>query len=291
MREGDANVSERMRLHNSALNPLSVLATIGFCGYIFWELLGIFGNLGFISRFLPREQVQYFSLFEFFILAIAFIAAFKAHRKLEEHFGIVVGVGIICTLFALSISLLGYLAPADSIPVFLWIMLWGCHGLSLAGLMFTWALFFSKINDGSASRAISISYAIGYLLFCLYSIANPSNNGSMSLLVAGIVAALTVLLLIFCYFSRQEPSTVVESEGAPDKQGSKPPPPETARPQNPRAVETAPNDLCPVFWAKLWICDTSRQFLRFHCGVDRRIWRLHGKRSRLFRPSSQPAFL
>lgn len=290
MREGDANVSERMRLHNSALNPLSVLATIGFCGYIFWELLGIFGNLGFISRFLPREQVQYFSLFEFFILAIAFIAAFKAHRKLEEHFGIVVGVGIICTLFALSISLLGYLAPADSIPVFLWIMLWGCHGLSLAGLMFTWALFFSKINDGSTSRAISISYAIGYLLFCLYSIANPSNNGSMSLLVAGIVAALTVLLLIFCYFSRQEPSTVVESEGAPDKQGSKPPP-ETARPQNPRAVETAPNDLCPVFWAKLWICDTSRQFLRFHCGVDRRIWRLHGKRSRLFRPSSQPAFL
>ena len=288
MREGDANVSERMRLHNSALNPLSVLATIGFCGYIFWELLGIFGNLGFVEKFVPREQVQYFSLFEFFILAIAFIAAFKAHRKLEEHFGIVVGVGIICTLFALSISLLGYLAPADSIPVFLWIMLWGCHGLSLAGLMFTWALFFSKINDGSASRAISIGLCdrIPALLpiFHRQSQQQRLNVASRSGHRCGTHGPSAHLLLFLPTRALHRRRKRRGARRAGDRSPPKQPARKTlARSKLPRTIY--------ALSFKLWICDTSRQFLRFHCGVDRRIWRLHGKRSRLFRPSSQPAFL
>lgn len=200
----------RMRSGQSSLGPLSVLAIIGFCGYIFWELLGIFGNLAFAARFVSKETAQLLGIFEFFVLSAAFIFAGRFHRKLEQRFKEVIAIGIASTFVTLLTSLVAYIAPNDSLPIFFWLILWGSHGLSLAGLMFAWVLFFSKFFCGSTSRILSIGYVLGYCLFCLYSLANPNENGAMPLLIAAIAAALTITLLVSCNFSSSisdEPDT------------------------------------------------------------------------------------
>lgn len=191
-------MDRRMRSNKPSLSPLSVLAIIGFCGYIFWELLGIFGNLTFAARFLPKESAQSLGIFEFFILAAAFMVAGKLHQKLEQRFKKIIGVGVASTSVTLLVSLAAYIAPNNSLHAIFWIILWGSHGLSLASLMFAWVLFFSKFFSGSTSWILSIGYTLGYSLFCLYSLANPNDSGAMTLLIAAIAVALTITLLISC---------------------------------------------------------------------------------------------
>lgn len=184
-------------------NALSLLALLGFSCYIFWELLGIFGALPFAAPYFPSDSLWFMRVCGFFVLAVSFLVATKTYRSLEDRPKLVLGTGMLSALLVLLLSAAFPLLEAP--PIWLGVIAWSAHGLSLAFFMFAWALYFSACFDSWTSIVIAAGYVVGFSMFFLYSLTIPFDNTASSLFLGFISAATTVSMLAFLLFASKMP--------------------------------------------------------------------------------------
>lgn len=180
-------------------SALSLLALLGFSCYIFWELLGIFGALPFAAPYFPNDSLWLMRVCGFFVLAMSFLAATKAYRRLEDRPGFVLAIGASSAFLVLLLSAAFPLLATP--PVWLGVIAWSAHGLSLAFLMFAWARHFSVAFDSWTAIIVAVGYVIGFSMFFLYSLTIPFDNTASSLFLGFVSAATTVGMLAFLLFA------------------------------------------------------------------------------------------
>ena len=186
----------------------SLLAMLGFSCYIFWELLGIFGALPFAAPYFPSDSLWLMRVCGFFVLAASFLVATKAYRRLENRPILVLGIGAASALVVLLLSSLFPLLAAP--PVWVGIIAWSAHGLSLSFLMFAWALYFSACFDSWTAIVVAVGYVIGFSMFFLYSLTIPFDNTASSLFLGFASAATTIGMLAFLLFASKMPLHMLE---------------------------------------------------------------------------------
>lgn len=184
-------------------NALSLLALLGFSCYIFWELLGIFGALPFAAPYFPSDSLWFMRVSGFFVLAASFLVATRTYRNLENRPSFVLGLGALSALLVLLLSAVFPLLATP--PVWLGVIAWSAHGLSLAFLMFAWALYFSACFDSWTAIVVAVGYVIGFSMFFLYSLTIPFDNTASSLFLGFASAAATVGMLAFLLFASKMP--------------------------------------------------------------------------------------
>ena len=184
-------------------NALSLLALLGFSCYIFWELLGIFGALPFAAPYFPSDSLWFMRVSGFFVLAVSFLVATRTYRNLENRPSFVLGLGALSALLVLLLSAVFPLLATP--PVWLGVIAWSAHGLSLAFLMFAWALYFSACFDSWTAIVVAVGYVIGFSMFFLYSLTIPFDNTASSLFLGFASAAATVGMLAFLLFASKMP--------------------------------------------------------------------------------------
>lgn len=224
VRSSEKRSSCEAEAHFSAF---SLLALLGFSCYIFWELLGIFGALPFAAPYFPSDSLWLMRVCGFFVLAVSFLVATRTYRDLEDHPSIVLGIGASSALLVLLLSAAFPLLGTP--PVWLGIIAWSSHGLSLAFLMFAWALHFSICFDSRTSIVVAVGYVIGFSMFFLYSLTIPFDNTSSSLFLGFASAATTVGLLAFLLFASKESLQLLKKRQVPA--AGEAPPVEGKKPQ------------------------------------------------------------
>ena len=193
-------------------NALSLLALLGFSCYIFWELLGIFGALPFAAPYFPNSSLWFMRVCGFFVLALSFLVATRIYRRLEDRPALVLIVGASSALLVLLLSVLFPLIANP--PVWMGVIAWSAHGLSLAFLMFAWALYFSACFDSWTAIVVAVGYVIGFSMFFLYSLTVPFDNTASSLFLGFASAATTSGMLAFLLFASKMPLHILEKRQA-----------------------------------------------------------------------------
>lgn len=199
----------------TAIGAIDLIAVLGFSCYIFWELLGVFDSLPFISPLFSFEESLVLKLGAFSVMTAGFfVLALKGAALVCSHAHPLVIVSVVLVGGTLSLSFLAIAAQTSSLA--LGMMTWCLYSLSLMFLMATWAAYFATNYTSETPKIIATGYALGFFLFLLCSLSTPAS--SVVFLFIGFVAAgATVTLLAFLIRSctdRRLPIT--ERDSKPD---------------------------------------------------------------------------
>ncbi|WP_172136189.1 helix-turn-helix transcriptional regulator [Adlercreutzia sp. ZJ473] len=184
------------------IGAVDLIAMIGFSCYIFWELLGVFDSLPFISPYFTFEELLALKLGSFFVMTAGFfVLAFKGAPVVRNKERMLVVSSAVLAVTALSLSLIVVVAEASSFV--LGIVIWCLYGLSLTLLMVAWAVYFEASYAPQTPKVIAMGYALGFFSFLLCSLSASAGSTSFFLFMGFASSSSTIGLLAFLMRDRR----------------------------------------------------------------------------------------